>query len=176
MCSGLYLFILGLILAQKTFAATTSSCYNLEMDGSESDVDCGGSECWQRCVVGEDCVTDTDCETMACVAGFCVPEPVVRVLSDVGSGPPPSPVANTSSLPRYVSLTYEELNQAILVIVLVFLVPCGVLIFCLMKKTLAGEVVQQDDPSRVELIQKKEEDEDSDRERSVHDDLLEESI
>jgi len=41
------------------------------MDGEETDVDCGGSEC-SACGLGQHCGQDSDCESERCQQGICV--------------------------------------------------------------------------------------------------------
>ncbi|MCX4241976.1 hypothetical protein [Paraliomyxa miuraensis] len=45
-------------------------CANGELDGDETDVDCGGSSC-EPCGPGGKCETASDCDTMICSGGFC---------------------------------------------------------------------------------------------------------
>ena len=47
-------------------------CANGVMDGEETDVDCGGSEC-EGCANGEICALFTDCASRRCVAEACEP-------------------------------------------------------------------------------------------------------
>lgn len=47
-------------------------CANGILDGSETDVDCGGVAC-QGCLAGETCVQDDDCVAGVCDQGKCVP-------------------------------------------------------------------------------------------------------
>jgi hypothetical protein len=46
------------------------SCTDGVKNGSESDVDCGGSEC-KPCIDGRACFVATDCETKQCSGGIC---------------------------------------------------------------------------------------------------------
>jgi hypothetical protein len=50
----------------------SSTCVDERKDGTESDVDCGGS-CPNGCAVGQLCNTDTDCANLACdpMTGKC---------------------------------------------------------------------------------------------------------
>ena len=41
------------------------------MNGSETDVDCGGGGACQDCAIGKGCSTGTDCVTGFCVDGYC---------------------------------------------------------------------------------------------------------
>lgn len=60
-------------LTATTTASTTGegpSCLNAVLDGSETDIDCGGPEC-APCPVGGRCEEAIDCETRACADQFC---------------------------------------------------------------------------------------------------------
>ncbi|APR88461.1 Multiple EGF-like-domain protein 3 precursor [Minicystis rosea] len=46
------------------------SCVNGIVDGTESDVDCGGPAC-PTCAVSKHCFSNADCSSGACIAGFC---------------------------------------------------------------------------------------------------------
>ncbi|WP_437774529.1 hypothetical protein [Sorangium sp. So ce1097] len=48
-----------------------AGCMNNARDGSESDVDCGGS-CDKKCATGQDCNRASDCESSVCQEGACV--------------------------------------------------------------------------------------------------------
>ncbi len=45
-------------------------CPDLSQNGTETDVDCGGP-CMKKCVPGQKCVQDFDCESLSCNNGFC---------------------------------------------------------------------------------------------------------
>ncbi len=47
-----------------------ATCTNDRKDGSETDVDCGGS-CDRKCSVGSGCVTGGDCVDLTCTGGTC---------------------------------------------------------------------------------------------------------
>jgi hypothetical protein len=48
------------------------SCGDAVIDGSETDVDCGGSDPFcQRCRPGQRCAIPSDCQSGACFNGFC---------------------------------------------------------------------------------------------------------
>ena len=40
-------------------------------DVNETDVDCGGSDCTNRCIIGKACLVGSDCTTGTCTAGVC---------------------------------------------------------------------------------------------------------
>ena len=72
----------------------TSGCYSCndsQMNGNETDVDCGGSQC-KRCDVGDSCVLDSDCK----VGQFCngsnvcawPPEDCLDGIDNDGDGDP----------------------------------------------------------------------------------------
>lgn len=46
------------------------ACINGDVDGNETDEDCGGSEC-SSCAIGKACLIDGDCETNSCVNNVC---------------------------------------------------------------------------------------------------------
>jgi hypothetical protein len=50
---------------------TTSSCTDQIQNGTETDVDCGGS-CLQKCTLNEHCAVPGDCISMSCSGGTCV--------------------------------------------------------------------------------------------------------
>jgi hypothetical protein len=50
--------------------ATLDTCTDGLMNGSESDVDCGGAAC-PRCHTGHRCVTWSDCASGSCTNGRC---------------------------------------------------------------------------------------------------------
>src|SRR5258707_3416560 len=47
-----------------------ATCHDSAKNGSESDVDCGGS--CEHCPIGKDCQAGTDCGSGACGAGTCI--------------------------------------------------------------------------------------------------------
>ena len=50
-------------------ATPTNTCRDRARDGTETDVDCGGS--CQKCFDGLSCTAPSDCQSNACVAGRC---------------------------------------------------------------------------------------------------------
>lgn len=61
------------------------SCHDDELNGQETDVDCGGAECG-ACALGQHCQQDRDCPFRAmCEAGTCVPAPECHVDADCDS-------------------------------------------------------------------------------------------
>ena len=64
-----------------------SSCFDAVRDGSESDVDCGGSGCDARCAFGHTCVLASDCLSGTCTAGHCAgTDPTANGNSGGGGG------------------------------------------------------------------------------------------
>ena len=55
----------------KCEAGSCVSCRNAFVDGSETDLDCGGDTC-ERCVDGSVCRQDSDCASSLCGAGICI--------------------------------------------------------------------------------------------------------
>ena len=53
-----------------TAACVEPSCSDTTKNGSESDVDCGGSKCLP-CALGGACVLSSDCAASLCLAGTC---------------------------------------------------------------------------------------------------------
>jgi Cys-rich repeat protein len=56
----------------NTLICASSECTDHKKDGQETDVDCGGPVC-MPCVVGKNCLVNTDCISQACdlVIGMC---------------------------------------------------------------------------------------------------------
>ena len=79
------MFLLAFIVFLPVVVA--DDCYDLIQNGYETDVDCGGTECWQRCGVGFGCLSFSDCEASECVNNICViTEP--RYLDSSGPAQP----------------------------------------------------------------------------------------
>ncbi|MCD6497051.1 MAG: hypothetical protein J7M25_01960, partial [Deltaproteobacteria bacterium] len=55
----------------NTNNTNNSTCSNGVKDGTETDVDCGGSDC-DPCDNGKACVGASDCVSGSCVNGVCV--------------------------------------------------------------------------------------------------------
>lgn len=53
-------------------AGDGSSCANGLLDGTETDVDCGGA-CTTHCPVSGHCASPIDCESGRCTSGVCAP-------------------------------------------------------------------------------------------------------
>lgn len=47
-----------------------ASCEDDRRNGTETDIDCGGTAC-KRCVIGDACLTDSDCASDECTLGTC---------------------------------------------------------------------------------------------------------
>jgi hypothetical protein len=71
------------ICTTGTCRAVPSSCTDGKVDGSETDVDCGGSSC-PPCAVPEKCVADSDCLSGYCGGGACSPPTATDGLVDDG--------------------------------------------------------------------------------------------
>jgi Ca2+-binding RTX toxin-like protein len=60
----------------NTFATcetpATDSCADGIVNGTETDVDCGGG-CAQKCPDGDSCVSGNDCSSLLCAVGVCAP-------------------------------------------------------------------------------------------------------
>ena len=61
----------------------TATCFDRMLNGTETDLDCGGS--CGTCAAGATCTSAADCESAAC-DGTCVPRPV-SMASAMGSRP-----------------------------------------------------------------------------------------
>ena len=72
---------------------TNAGCVNEVLDGTETDVDCGGGDC-VRCELGQTCEDDDDCQTRACVGSVCVPTP--------STAPTPAPTSVPTTTPTIV--------------------------------------------------------------------------
>ncbi len=53
-------------------AAPVYDCFNGVKDGNETGVDCGGSDCVNRCALDNLCLVGSDCVTGTCSLGVCV--------------------------------------------------------------------------------------------------------
>jgi hypothetical protein len=53
----------------------TAQCNDGVQNGSETDLDCGGSGACVRCDIGKKCNLSSDCKTGICTAGLCAPKP-----------------------------------------------------------------------------------------------------
>ncbi|MFP4111398.1 MAG: hypothetical protein ACLFUO_00195 [Candidatus Woesearchaeota archaeon] len=62
---------------------TPATCSNDEKDGTESDVDCGGTTCG-ACANGKSCNSDSDCQSNICDSGLCVEDPCTNDVIDDG--------------------------------------------------------------------------------------------
>lgn len=50
-----------------------SSCTDQVKNGTETDNDCGGSDCVNRCAAGDACNVPGDCKSGVCISGKCIP-------------------------------------------------------------------------------------------------------
>ncbi len=55
-----------------TATCKVPTCVDKELDGDESDVDCGGKTC-PKCGLGQKCAVGDDCGSGSCAAGVCAP-------------------------------------------------------------------------------------------------------
>ncbi len=58
------------VAAAAEYVTLPSMCFNNVIDGSESDVDCGGSSCVQ-CEDGKKCNDNLDCLSLSCASNAC---------------------------------------------------------------------------------------------------------
>ncbi|MFO0617547.1 MAG: proprotein convertase P-domain-containing protein [Polyangiaceae bacterium] len=56
--------------ASDNFKCVSPTCFDLTLDGSETDVDCGGASC-SACANGKTCGVASDCTSAFCNAGTC---------------------------------------------------------------------------------------------------------
>jgi hypothetical protein len=78
-------------LSNQCTSNVCTSCFNSAQDGGETDVDCGGSICEKRCIVGEECTAGGDCGTGKCN---------LTLTSAKASSAPPAPTASRTPCPR----------------------------------------------------------------------------
>lgn len=62
--------LIGLFACDRLVELPSTGCDNAAQDGSETDVDCGGS-CSTKCADGKKCAAGTDCASAFCPAGIC---------------------------------------------------------------------------------------------------------
>lgn len=92
-------------------------CFNFEFDVGESDIDCGGSLCWQRCELGMRCVIDSDCFSNTCINNICNSEEgYVRILSGSGAAATRAPVTEEEYSDLSVSLVFFAVCIGIIVL------------------------------------------------------------
>jgi hypothetical protein len=65
--------------------APAASCGDAALDGTETDVDCGGPAC-PPCAVGKACGAATDCAARRCVGGACAPRILIAQARSRGAG------------------------------------------------------------------------------------------
>lgn len=68
--------------ADEAAPIDAGSCSDNKTDGTESDMDCGGS--CADCGDGSECVDDSDCTTGACAGGVCAPATCQNGAMDAG--------------------------------------------------------------------------------------------
>ena len=101
------------------------SCFNFVVDAFESDIDCGGPDCYMRCEVGFYCNDDLDCLSNYCRDNICIPSDMfeARVLAASGAAVADAPAAanapSPSPDPEYTDLSVELVLFAILIAVIV---------------------------------------------------------
>jgi PKD repeat protein len=71
-----------------------ASCGDSVLNGSETDIDCGGGAC-AGCERGSPCQTNTDCRSAHCLGLACVTGPTAGFTLDISIGPPPLAVTVT---------------------------------------------------------------------------------
>ncbi len=64
-----------------------NSCEDGKKNNDETDVDCGGSFCSQRCDGGKQCLTDNDCVTSGCTNNVCDLPPTPPVAEPIAAEP-----------------------------------------------------------------------------------------
>ena len=92
--------------------SANAHCFNSVKDFSETDIDCGGHECWTRCDIGGQCNHDIDCETLFCTRGYCQTYQS-RVLPEATSG-----AFQNQTIPHVIILPYDDMNRAISIVAL----------------------------------------------------------
>jgi len=61
-----------------------AGCFDTTVDFDESDIDCGGADC-RSCVVGQQCIAGSDCQTGKCTNGVCADQLVISQVQTRGS-------------------------------------------------------------------------------------------
>lgn len=95
------------ILILAIITSVSATCFDNAQNGFETDVDCGGT-CWARCMVGERCMADVDCETTNCVDKICdlIPTRPLRGL-EAASGAILRNMTNRAMIRERVTFNYE---------------------------------------------------------------------
>jgi hypothetical protein len=60
------------------------SCQDQVRDGDETDKDCGGTQCAQRCSNGQSCLVDSDCLSNYCANKICATANCTNMMQDPG--------------------------------------------------------------------------------------------
>jgi hypothetical protein len=68
------LLILTVFAASSCVVVAEKPCMDGVLDGTETDIDCGGSSCGS-CGDGLHCAADADCDSLYCAGGVCTPLP-----------------------------------------------------------------------------------------------------
>lgn len=68
---GLTLVFLATLTMSCGSSASSNSCTDGIMNGTESGIDCGGGSC-PACGTGQGCLADSDCATGVCSSGTCI--------------------------------------------------------------------------------------------------------
>ena len=79
----------------STAAPTSLTCTNGVLDGTETDIDCGGGFC-DKCDVGATCDKTADCYRGVCNDNVCDPRP--------SAAPSPPPTAIPASVPTFAPI------------------------------------------------------------------------
>ena len=85
-------------LPAPTGVPTAASCTDGTLDGTETDVDCGGHDC-SPCSVGDTCSINGDCSSQLCPNGTCTMQPSSLPVPAPTSAPTIPPSATPTSGP-----------------------------------------------------------------------------
>ena len=75
------------VCAGSVCVAPAASCGDATLNGTETDVHCGGPSC-PPCAAGKVCVAPGDCASGRCVGGACAPRVLISEVRSRGSGGP----------------------------------------------------------------------------------------
>ncbi len=59
------------VCSNSTKTCSSPTCTDAVQNGNETDIDCGGVTCTQRCVTGNKCSANSDCQSKVCTNNVC---------------------------------------------------------------------------------------------------------
>lgn len=90
-----YIFVLLILCYSIT--CVQGDCFDMQRNGGEAGVDCGGPDCFQRCEVGSPCTDDLDCESSLCIDKVCEGDTQSKYYASGGTNPPEIPQNSTDT-------------------------------------------------------------------------------